>query len=88
MIHTSRFGQIWQSVSVEGLSVFVDSAGLLVSRAYQFLADFCMLTLGMRFPSLQPAVFWYLFLHPHVPVEPFTQTHTEGAFMTWSSVSR
>lgn len=70
LVDLDRFGR----VSVQSLSGFVDSAGLLVSGVYQCLADFHMLPLGTCFPSLQPDVFWYLFLHPH--------THTCRAIHT------
>lgn len=56
----------------QSLSVFVVSAGLLISRAYQFMGDFHMLPLGTYFPSLQPAVFYYLFLCPHIYLQSYS----------------
>jgi len=67
MADASGFGQIWQSLSVQSLSVFVDSAGVLVPGAYQFLADFRMLALSMRFPLFSLLFSGTYFSIPNAP---------------------
>lgn len=53
---------IWQTLGVLSLTVLVNSTGLLVSKAYQFLGDFHTLSLSMYYFFF--SLLLVTFLHP------------------------